>query len=55
MQHNIFLDRKHHLQLFGLGGTVKPGEEKGHLVTEQINDDGVCRAAPGFALVCDSV
>ena len=32
--------------LFGLGGTVKPWEEEGDC---RINDNAVCRAAPGFA------
>ena len=29
VQHSLFYDWKHHLKLFGLGGTVKPGEEEG--------------------------
>ena len=33
MQHSLFYDWKHQLKPFGRGGTVNPGEEKGHLLT----------------------
>ena len=32
------------IKLFGLGGPIKPGEEKGDLVTKSINYYAVCRA-----------
>ena len=33
VQHSLFYDCKHNLKLFGLRGAVKPGEEKGLLLT----------------------
>ena len=43
---------KHHIKPFGLGGAIKPGDEEGDLLSELFSDNGVCRAAPGFAQVC---
>ena len=36
MQQSLFYDWKHHIKLFILGGGIKPGEEKGDLVTKSI-------------------
>ena len=50
MEHSFFITL-----LFGLGGAVKPGEEKGYSLTgfiEGMNDNSVCGAAPDFARVC---
>ena len=30
----VYFDCKHHLKQFGPGGALKPGEEKGHLVSK---------------------
>ena len=37
VQHILFNAWKHHFKLFGLGGTAKPGEEEGHLLSERLN------------------
>ena len=34
VQQRLFYDRKYHLKLFGLGGAVKPGEDKGDSLTK---------------------
>ena len=34
VQHCLFYDLKHHLKQFGFSGTVKPGEEEGHLLIQ---------------------
>ena len=41
----------HRSRRIGLDGAVKVGEEEDQFIIESINDDCVCRAAPGFARV----
>ena len=40
------------MKSFGRGSSIKSGEEKDELMNEIIDNNGVCRAAPGFARVC---
>ena len=49
MLHRLLYD-----SLFGLGGAVNKAEEEEDLVCKLIyqNNDGACRAAPGFEWVC---
>ena len=52
LYHNLFHNWKSYLKQSGRGGAIKLWKEKGELISELINDKGVCRGAPGFALVC---
>ena len=50
---SLFYDTKHHLQPWGCGGDVKIiSQRMNESINESVNDGGVCRAAPGFALFC---
>ena len=51
MQHCLFCGLKHHIEPFGLGGAMKPGEENNDQINELMNYNCVWRAATGFARV----
>ena len=38
--------------IFGPAAALKPGEEEEDGLSEWLNNDAVCKAAPGFARVC---
>ena len=42
MPHSLFYDWKHYLKRFGLGGVVKPREDKGS-ATKEIMGSGISR------------
>ena len=48
MKHSLLYDWLCNISQFILGGAVKLAEEQCDLLSDLRNDDGVCRAAPGF-------
>ena len=48
MQHNYVYDWFCYLLPFRLGCAVNTAEKDSDLVNQQVNNDGVCREAPGY-------